>query len=767
MRGTAALAAPALLAVLLSGEAPAVTITIVNKDVNPTTGQCDATYNKGLCDPTAATPVGGNPGTTIGAQRMNVFNEAARIWGQVLPGSVEIKVDASFTSDAPMVCSETSATLGGTNPTYFEAQFAGAPEFDLWYVVAQANELTGYDLEPTVSEMEAVFNSKLGQSGCLTGTYFYYGFDTNTPSGDINFLTVALHEFAHGLGFYSAVDDSTGAMLGNRGDIFSKHMLDTTAGKTWTQMASDGERQASAINTGHLVWAGASANAAGANYLGLPYVLVTAPPAVAGKLTVGTASFGAPLTSPGVSGTLVAALDPSDAAGTLTTDACSALTNASAVSGKIALVDRGTCNFTAKAKNVQTAGGIGVIIVNNVAGAPPLMGGTDPTITIPVVSVSLSDGTNLRANLPATVTIGIDHSVRAGMSLSGQLLLYAPNPDEPGSTGSHFDTTAYPNLLMEPNINGNLPIGVDITPELFRDIGWFGSAPCPTIDLSPVSIPNGAVGAAWGPVTLTPTTGPAPFAFGASNLPPGLSLTYVASAATISGTPTSPFSGTVTVTGVDANACTFSRDYPLTIAAPGAPVANFTYFSATPKAGQRVQFTDTSTGSPTSWSWDFGDGGTSNVQNPVHTFSKGTFAVSLTASNAGGSSTRTQTVDVTWPTPVACTADTYTMCMVNGRYKVTSHWKNQYAGGAEATLSKAALTDATGAFWLTNADVYEYLIRVNTATDNGRAWIAIPTFTDVEFWIAVFDTISGQYREYHSPAGNRTLLYDPFFFVYP
>jgi hypothetical protein len=105
--------------------------------------------------------------------------------------------------------------------------------------------------------------------------------------------------------------------------------------------------------------------------------------------------------------------------------------------------------------------------------------------------------------------------------------------------------------------------------------------------------------------------------------------------------------------------------------------------------------------------------------------------------------------------------------MVNGRYKVTSHWKNQYAGGAEATLAKAALTDATGAFWLTSPDVYEYLIRINTATDNGRAWIAIPTFTDVEFWIAVFDTISGQYREYHSPAGNRTLLYDPFFFVYP
>ena len=107
------------------------------------------------------------------------------------------------------------------------------------------------------------------------------------------------------------------------------------------------------------------------------------------------------------------------------------------------------------------------------------------------------------------------------------------------------------------------------------------------------------------------------------------------------------------------------------------------------------------------------------------------------------------------------------MCLAGGRYRVRSHWRNQYAAGAVSTLSKAKLTDLTGAFWLTNADTYEYLIRVNTATDNGRAWIAIPTFTDVEFWIDVTDTVSGQSKEYHSAPGNKTLIYDPYFFVYP
>jgi len=115
----------------------------------------------------------------------------------------------------------------------------------------------------------------------------------------------------------------------------------------------------------------------------------------------------------------------------------------------------------------------------------------------------------------------------------------------------------------------------------------------------------------------------------------------------------------------------------------------------------------------------------------------------------------------------SCVEDSLTMCLVNGRYKVTSHWKNQYAGGAVANLSKAKLTDNEGAFWIADASSHEYLIRFNTATNNGKAWVAIPTFTDVEFWVAVTDTVNGQSKEYHSNPGNQTLMYDPSFFVYP
>jgi hypothetical protein len=119
------------------------------------------------------------------------------------------------------------------------------------------------------------------------------------------------------------------------------------------------------------------------------------------------------------------------------------------------------------------------------------------------------------------------------------------------------------------------------------------------------------------------------------------------------------------------------------------------------------------------------------------------------------------------PPPSSCVEDANTMCLVGGRYRVTGRWKNQYAGGAQANLAKAKLTDVTGAFWIADANTYEFMIRVNTATNNGRAWISILTFTDVEFWVAVTDVTNGQAFEYHSDPGNRTLIYDPTFFVYP
>jgi PKD repeat protein len=77
---------------------------------------------------------------------------------------------------------------------------------------------------------------------------------------------------------------------------------------------------------------------------------------------------------------------------------------------------------------------------------------------------------------------------------------------------------------------------------------------------------------------------------------------------------------------------------------PQPPVADF---SGTPTSGVvplNVNFTDLSSGSPTSWDWDFGDGGSSTSQNPSYTYnSTGTYTVVLTVTNAYGSDTNTKT----------------------------------------------------------------------------------------------------------------------------
>jgi len=78
------------------------------------------------------------------------------------------------------------------------------------------------------------------------------------------------------------------------------------------------------------------------------------------------------------------------------------------------------------------------------------------------------------------------------------------------------------------------------------------------------------------------------------------------------------------------------------------PVAGFTADKTAVETGEAIQFTDSSTETPTSWSWDFGDSNTSTVQNPTHSYdTEGTYSVSLTANNEFGSDEATMTDYIT------------------------------------------------------------------------------------------------------------------------
>ena len=104
-----------------------------------------------------------------------------------------------------------------------------------------------------------------------------------------------------------------------------------------------------------------------------------------------------------------------------TSDACQAITNAAALVGKIALIRRGTCNFVLKVKAAQDAGAVGVIMMNNIDGAPVPMGGDDPTITIPSIMISNTDGDLLEAAALAGTVSGTLNPIVQG-SFTGNLV---------------------------------------------------------------------------------------------------------------------------------------------------------------------------------------------------------------------------------------------------------------------------------------------------------------------------------------------------------
>lgn len=439
----------------------------------------------GFNDPTPATPVGGNPGTTLGAQRLIAFEFAASIWEAVLESDVDIVIQGAW---QPLACTPTGATLGAAGTLQIFANFAGATFADTWHHGALANKLAGVDLSPGPfdpgfqappfnDDITAFFNSRIGTDPtCLVGRTFYLGLDTNHGI-HINLVNVLLHEFGHGLGFANFVTEQTGAQPGGLTDVYARRSLDLTTGQTWDQM-TQAQRAASALRCDKVVWTGGNVTAKSPRFLttGGPALVVSSPASVAGVYRIGAAAFGPAIGAPGVSGSIVQALDAANAAGPTTFDGCSALTNAAAVAGNIAIIDRGTCGFNVKVANAQAAGATAVIIADNAAGCPPAgLGGVDPTIVIPSARVQLPDGAAIKAALATgtvTASLGPNGATLSGADAQNRVQLFMSNPVIQGSSGSHFDTLAFPNLLMEPAISADLSQGLDLTAYEMIDVGW-------------------------------------------------------------------------------------------------------------------------------------------------------------------------------------------------------------------------------------------------------------------------------------------------------
>ena len=419
---------------------------------------------EGLNDATPVLSVGGNPGMTLGAQRLAALERVGQIWGRYLVSAVPIRVEVEFD---PLGAS----TLAGAGPVTVEKNFTNAPLAGTLYTVAHANSLAGIDLRPTLNDISVTVNSNAA---------FYLGFNQDSGMAGSNFIDTLLHEVGHGLGFISFVDESTGSYLQGFPDVFSTLIFDISRNARWTSLTA-AQRTASAVSGTNLVWDGPFTTAGANQVLSLSsgqrsFVLDAVLPVLT-QLTdrdYMQASFGVRIPGRGISGPLVVTDDGSGAS----TLACQNIVNGEEVAGNIAFVRRGSCNFDDKVFRAQEVGAVAVVIANNVDG-PLITAGGDSIvedelveIVVPAIFISKADGDALEAASPG---VRLEISQRQGARLgstSGRVNLYAPNPVQSGSSVSHWTTSASADLLMEPVISDGLDRRLDLTLTQLKDIGW-------------------------------------------------------------------------------------------------------------------------------------------------------------------------------------------------------------------------------------------------------------------------------------------------------
>jgi PKD repeat protein len=170
---------------------------------------------------------------------------------------------------------------------------------------------------------------------------------------------------------------------------------------------------------------------------------------------------------------------------------------------------------------------------------------------------------------------------------------------------------------------------------------------------------------------------------------------------------------------------------------PNPPNASFILASATVPVNSVISFTDSSTGDPTSWEWDFGDGTSSTAQSPPHGYSApGTYTVTLTASNAGGSTLVTKTVVVVNP-PIASFTLVETELTVVFEDSSTgdpTSWEWDFGDGSSSTAQSPSHTyDSAGS----------YAVTLIAANDAGLSAPFIETVVVAKLPAAAFSVITG------------------------
>ncbi len=258
-----------------------------------TSGTCSgAPWN----DSTPATPTGGNPGTTLGQQRRNAMQRAAELLAAQIKTPAPIRIRACWRDLESSATRAVLAQAGPTNLTLHDVDQPAPwlPNRYSWYAIAAASRLAGTGACGVVGgactqpDIVATFNSRIGASDVLGGRTFDYGY---TPAGtgtNFDFISITMHEIAHGLGFLGlvnidAADGPLGARFSGEGatgysgtgynDVYGENtaILNANAA-SWKPFldagTSDAERAAALVSGNGLRWWGPAAVASPLNNLG-------------------------------------------------------------------------------------------------------------------------------------------------------------------------------------------------------------------------------------------------------------------------------------------------------------------------------------------------------------------------------------------------------------------------------------------------------------------------------------------------------------------
>jgi len=185
-------------------------------------------------------------------QALAALTYAADIWARLINSAVPIRMFVTYGT--------TSGFLAfGSAPIY--RNFPNAPQANVWYSKPLADALAGFDIQPGISTTTQItFNS---------GANWYFGTDGNTPAGQYDFVTVALHEITHHLGFVplmwgdggfgiSGVDDENGIY---RPSTYSRRLVNG-AGQFLINFPNFSDALGAQLSSNNIFWSGPAGMAA-------------------------------------------------------------------------------------------------------------------------------------------------------------------------------------------------------------------------------------------------------------------------------------------------------------------------------------------------------------------------------------------------------------------------------------------------------------------------------------------------------------------------